>query len=80
MTYNVLSIDERYKSGMLMSRLVTNMDSFSTDEKAAEVEQFFKETPNKAERSVQQTVENIRLHAAWLKRDGDKIRAFLKTQ
>ena len=44
------------------------------------MEKFFTENKNPAERTVKQSVEGIRLNAAWLKRDGDKIRDFLKSQ
>ncbi len=72
---------DRYKTGMLMNRLIKfTTDGFATEEKADEVEKFFLENKNPAERVVKQSVEGIRLNAAWLKRDGDKIRAFLQSQ
>lgn len=71
---------DRYQGGFLLARLVkASTEHFSTLEMANEVEQFFK--ANKCpgtERTVQQSVESIRLNAAWLQRDEDNIRKFLK--
>ena len=62
-----------------MSRLIKfTTDSFATEERAAEVEKFFKDNKNPAERVVMQSVENIRLNASWLERDREAIKAFLK--
>lgn len=56
-------------------------ENFVSEKMATEIEQFFKE--NKfpgTERTVQQSLEKIRLKAAWLERDSDKIKVFLSNQ
>ena len=54
-------------------------ERFVTEEKAREVEAFFQdnEMPG-SERNVAQAVETVRLNAAWLGRDGDSIKQFIK--
>jgi puromycin-sensitive aminopeptidase len=54
-------------------------EDFASEEKAAEVESYFasNEWPG-TERGVQQAVESIRLNAAWLSRDSEAIKNFLK--
>lgn len=52
-------------------------ENFASIEKAEEVEKFFQENGCVgAERSIQQACETIRLNAAWLKRDQEKLRHF----
>ena len=65
---------------MHCSRIIKGgMENFSTEETAVDIENFFRENPYPGtERAVQQSVENIRLNAAWLKRDEAKIQAYLK--
>ena len=54
---------------------------FVTEEKAVEVETFFKNNPTPAaERIVKQNCEAIRLNAKWLERDSKAIEEWLKTQ
>lgn len=54
-------------------------ENFSSIEKAEEVENFFKQNPCVgAERTIQQTCESIRLNAAWLERDLDKLHHYLE--
>ena len=54
---------------------------FVTEEKAVEVEEFFKKNPAPAaERIVRQNCEAIRLNAKWLERDSKAIEEWLKTQ
>lgn len=71
----------RYDGGFLLARLVKyTTENFVTEEKAKEVEEFFKEHPTPGtERTIQQAVESIRMHAAWLARDQAAIESFLKT-
>ncbi|KAG9511390.1 Puromycin-sensitive aminopeptidase, partial [Fragariocoptes setiger] len=69
----------RYESGFLIARLVKYLtENFASEEKAAEVSEFFEKNnfPG-AERVVQQSLETIRLNAAWLKRDSASIKDFL---
>ncbi|CAK9301296.1 unnamed protein product [Gordionus sp. m RMFG-2023] len=63
----------------LMSRLVKNVTSnFATEEEAMDVEKFFKthEAPA-AEMAIQQSLENIRINASMLKRDGESFKEYL---
>ncbi|XP_078048992.1 puromycin-sensitive aminopeptidase isoform X1 [Augochlora pura] len=76
------TIHDRYGGGFLMTRLVKIVtESFVTEEQAKDVENFFKEHPTPGtERTVQQSVESIRLNVAWLARDLDSIKKFLDQQ
>ena len=73
---------ERYEGGYLLSRLVKYIaENFATEEKALEIEQFFANRSKLGvERTVQQCVETVKLNAAWLNRDKDSIKEFLKSQ
>ncbi|XP_076622057.1 puromycin-sensitive aminopeptidase isoform X2 [Colletes latitarsis] len=73
---------DRYGGGFLMSRLVKIItENFVTEEQAKDVEEFFKDHPTPGtERTVQQSVESIRLNVAWLARDKDSIKEYLTTQ
>lgn len=75
-------LHDRYKGGFLLSRLVkTTTENFVTEDKAVEIENFFKEHPAPAaERTIQQSCENIRLNAKWMKRDSAAVTEFLKNQ
>lgn len=72
---------DRYDGGGLLTRLIKfTTENYASEEKAQEVETFFRE--HKApgtERSVQQAVETIRLNSLWLKRDADAIKKFLNS-
>lgn len=73
------AIRKRYSSGFLIARLVKCItENFATEEKALEIELFFSQNyfPG-VERVVQQSLENIRLNAAWLSRDTEDVRQFL---
>ncbi|XP_006620199.1 puromycin-sensitive aminopeptidase isoform X1 [Apis laboriosa] len=72
---------DRYGGGFLISRLVKfTTENFVTEERAKDVEEFFKDHPTPGtERTVQQSVESIRLNAAWLARDKDSIKEYLIT-
>ncbi|XP_022199071.2 puromycin-sensitive aminopeptidase isoform X2 [Nilaparvata lugens] len=69
----------RYESGFLLSRLVKyTVEDFVSEERALEVEEFFKEREHSnIERTVQQACETIRLNAAWLNRDRQLMKEFL---
>ncbi|XP_071792153.1 puromycin-sensitive aminopeptidase-like [Asterias amurensis] len=72
----------RYSSGFLLSRVVQYCtEGFASEEKALDIETFFKthEAPA-AERTIKQSLENIRLSAKWLERDAASIQAWLKTK
>lgn len=70
---------DRYGAGYLICRLIKLVtENFTTEEQAAQVEKFF--VDNKfpgSERSVQQSVETIRLNAAILKRDAQEVKIYL---
>ena len=52
---------------------------FVTEEKAQDVEQFFKDNPTpRAERVINQKLEGIRLNIRWLERDAQAIKEWLK--
>ena len=74
----IFSHFSRYTSGGLLTRLCQfTTENFSSDEKAHEVENFFKENHNPAERTIRQCVENITLNAKWHAKDGKSIRNYL---
>ena len=57
------------------------LKGFSTEDKALDAEQFYSENPvPEAAMELQRTLEAIRSRAAWLKRDGDDIVAWLKAK
>ncbi|XP_059468459.1 puromycin-sensitive aminopeptidase isoform X2 [Neocloeon triangulifer] len=72
---------DRYQGGFLIARLVKMVtENFASEDAAKEVEQFFATSPVPGtERTVQQSVETIRLNTAWLNRDQAKISAFFAT-
>lgn len=64
-----------------MARLIKYLtENFASEAKAVEIENFFKqhELPG-TERTVSQSVESIRLNAAWLSRDLETITGYLKS-
>ncbi|KAM7284028.1 puromycin-sensitive aminopeptidase [Ixodes scapularis] len=71
-------ICERF-SGFLITRLVKQVtEDFVSEEMAVEVKSFFSQNPFPGtERTVQQSLENIRLNASWLARDTEAIRQYL---
>ena len=65
----------------LTSSLQIATAGFVTEEKAQEVEQFFKDNPcAMAERVVKQNCEAIRVNAKWLQRDTQAVKEWLSTQ
>ncbi|XP_041374476.1 puromycin-sensitive aminopeptidase-like [Gigantopelta aegis] len=78
---NWTTFHDRYKSGFLLSRLVkSSTENFVTEELAKDVEKFFADHPAPAaERTIQQSCENIRLNARWMERDSAKVKEFLKS-
>ena len=65
---NWAELDRRYgRGGFSITSIVSVGGGFTTLERAAEVEEFFQTHPApSAERTVQQTLERIRLNARWL--------------
>lgn len=72
---------ERYQGGFLLTRLIKfSTENFASEDMALEIEKFFQENKSPgAERTVQQGVESVRLNAAWLARDSESIKAYLKS-
>uniref|UniRef100_A0A182NID0 Aminopeptidase n=1 Tax=Anopheles dirus TaxID=7168 RepID=A0A182NID0_9DIPT len=72
----------QYEGGFLLARLIKYLtENFSTEERALEVERFFREHDFPGtERTVSQSIETIRLNADWMRRDLDAIAAYLKQQ
>ncbi|KAK7501330.1 hypothetical protein BaRGS_00007455 [Batillaria attramentaria] len=79
---NWTKLHERYEGGFLLSRLVkTTTENFVTEERAKEVEEFFSKNPAPAaERTVQQSCENVRLNARWMAREAKAVSAYLKSK
>jgi len=74
-------LHERFSGGFLLSRLVkSTTENFATEDKAVEIDEFFKSNPAPAaERTIQQSLENIRLNVEQLKRDSKLIKGFLSS-
>ena len=70
---------DRYENSHLGTRLVKAVTQvFASDEKALEVESFFVKNPFKgSERSISQSIESIKVNAAWLSRDSADIKSFI---
>ncbi len=74
--------DELYrrygKTGHLVRRLINVTESFTTLDKATEVEEFFRAHPVPAAKmKVQQALERIRLNAKWLEVNGQGLEEWL---
>jgi puromycin-sensitive aminopeptidase len=73
--------DRRYgKGGFLLGRVISSTTvNFHSEEKAKEVEEFFRSHPvPAAERTIRQSLERIRSNALWLQRDREPIRQWLE--
>jgi len=70
---------ERFKGAFLLVRLVKTLtENFASEQKALEIDQFFKDHHCAGtERTVQQSVESVRLNAAWLARDASDVGQYL---
>ena len=68
-------LDRRYgKGGFAVTRLVGITGGFTTLERAQEVDEFFQSHPApSAARTIQQSLERIRLNSAWLARNRDGL-------
>lgn len=76
---NWAEFDRRYgKGGFMIMRLVSITESFTTLERAQEVEDFFQANPVAgAQRTVRQALESIRLNARWLEVNANSMAAWL---
>ncbi len=72
---NWTEFDKRYGGGGFgLMRLVAITGSFTSEEKASEIEEFFKEHPTPAaERTIRQSLERIRINTAWLGKNRDEL-------
>lgn len=72
---NWAEFDKRYGGGGFgLMRLVAITGSFTSEEKATEIEDFFKSHPTPAaERTIRQSLERIRINSAWLERNKTEI-------
>ncbi|KAJ1977834.1 hypothetical protein H4R34_003429 [Dimargaris verticillata] len=73
-------LTDRYKASMLYmgSVLKTATQEFASEAKAQEMEAFFKgKDVSKLDRALSQSLERIRLHAAWVKRDQEIVKEWL---
>lgn len=74
------TLSDQFQSGFLLRRLVKAVtEDFATEQMATEIENFFKayDVPS-VERTLQQSIETIKINAKWLQRDTEGIRQFLK--
>jgi puromycin-sensitive aminopeptidase len=69
-----------FQGGFLLSRVVEiSTIGFIGEDKATDIEEFFKANPvPTAERTIQQSLEAIRMNTQWLARDGPSIKAWLE--
>lgn len=70
----------RYENGFLGNLLVKSVtENFQTEEMAHEIEEFFRKNPVQAwERSIQQSIETVRLNAAMMARDTEKLTKYFQ--
>jgi aminopeptidase N len=76
---NWAELDRRYGAGgFIISRLVTVTGGFTSLDRADDVEAFFQEHPTPAvTRTVQQSLERIRLNARWREVNAPKVEQWL---
>ena len=74
--------DRRYgRGGFAIMRLVSITGAFTTPERARDVEDFFNtHTAPSAERTIQQSLERIRLNVRWLEHNRQDIGEWLSTR
>ena len=72
---NWAEFDRRYgEGGFALMRLVSITSRFTTQEKLDDVQAFFESHPApSAERTIQQSLERVRLNIAWLEQNGDEL-------
>ena len=62
------------EGGFALMHLVSFTSAFTTEEKREDVERFFRDHPAPAaERTIQQSLERIRINIAWLERNRDDL-------
>lgn len=82
MKENWPELDRRYgKGGFAIMRLVAVTGAFTTEERYRDVEQFFTANPvPSAARTVQQSLERIRLNIKWLERNQSELASWFATR
>ena len=72
-------LDRRYgKGGFMLMRLVGATEAFTTPDRADEVEEFFETHPApSAQRTIQQSLEAIRLNVKWLEMNREDLAGWL---
>ena len=73
---NYTMITDRFKQSLLIRLVKNTTENFTSQEAAREIEQFFTDNFNPAERTIKQSVESIQLNASWLQRDADKLQKY----
>lgn len=78
---NWKTIINRYEGGFLLPRLIKETtENFVTEEKVKDIEAFFKINPAAAaERTIQQSCENIKLNKRWMEKEAAVVLAYLKS-
>ncbi|RHZ45063.1 hypothetical protein Glove_692g11 [Diversispora epigaea] len=73
-------IQNRYQHSLsLFGHIIKSLDSFSSFDDIRDIEDFFKDKNTKEiERPLQQSLENIRVRAAWLSRDKKDVEDWLR--
>ena len=67
----------RYKQSILFIRMIQyTTENFTTEERAKEIEQFFMDNHNPAERTVRQSIESIHINATWRQRDEANLQKY----
>jgi len=79
---NWAEFDRRYGAGgFAVTRLVATTGAFTTEERARDVEEFFKTHPApSAARTIQQSLERIRLNVRWLERNRRELADWFATR
>ena len=79
---NWKEFDRRYgKGGFAIMRLVSIGSNFSSSDKEDEVREFFQVNPApSAARTIEQTLESIRLNTAWIDANQSSVEKWLKMQ
>ena len=74
--------DRRYgRGGFAIMRLVAIPGAFTTEERAQEVDEFFKSHPApSATRTIQQSLERIRLNVKWLERNRQDLQEWFASR
>jgi len=76
---NWTTFEEKFGEGSMLGRIVgQTVSDFTSEEKALEVEEFFKQHPcPSADRTIKQSLESIRSAVKWLTRDRDGVAKWL---